>query len=104
MKVPKKYHNIRIVAKNSADYNSFNLYLDFSGQREFLMSYKSNGLIFTYFKDGKSLADVYRWHPKQMNRVIGRKMASSMTYIKRMIQEFLNERDSLGRNNLSRVA
>lgn len=92
MTIPKAYHNIRLVAVKSNHHEGFDFFLDFSGQREFLMSYAYNGLIFKEFRDGRTLSELYRWHPKQMSYLAGKKMASSMTYIKRRVEEFIAER------------
>lgn len=45
--MPKKYQNIRVFARKALHDKGFALYLVFSGQREFLMRYHYNGLMFT---------------------------------------------------------
>ena len=59
--------NLKIVAINNERKSGFSLYLDFSGQREFLMYRRHNGLVYNIFKDGISLNELSRItkYPKQ---------------------------------------
>ena len=52
---------VRVFAINNEKVHSkFDIYLEFSGQREWLMMYRHNGIIFNTLKDGISLADLRR--------------------------------------------
>lgn len=59
--------NIRVIAENNEGNLGFNIYLDFSGQREFLMFHRHNGLLFSLLKDGVCVADLTRWTPWKGN-------------------------------------
>lgn len=52
---------VRVFAVNNEKIHSkFDIYLEFSGQREWLMMYRHNGIIFNMLKDGMSLSDLQR--------------------------------------------
>lgn len=52
--------NIRLIAVNRDCRPGFNIYLEFSGQREYLMSHRHNGILYNMLKDGVRLADLQR--------------------------------------------
>ena len=52
--------NLNVVAVNNSNKSGFSLYLDFSGQREFLMYHRHNGLIYNLLKDGISVSELSR--------------------------------------------
>ena len=52
--------NVRLIAVNRDCRPGFNIYLEFSGQREYLMSHRHNGLLYNMLKDGVRLADLQR--------------------------------------------
>lgn len=52
---------VRVFAVNNEKVHSkFDIYLEFSGQREWLMMYRHNGIIFNMLKDGMPLSDLRR--------------------------------------------
>lgn len=59
--------NIRVMVENNEGDSGFNIYLDFSGQREFLMFHRHNGLLFSLLKDGVCVSDLVRWTPWKGN-------------------------------------
>lgn len=82
--------NTRIIAENNGNRDGFNIFIEFSGQREFLMFHRHNSILFNALKDGISLYDVrsidfrkkvtpYRGRTKK------RKMATSERVIKHLV-------------------
>lgn len=59
--------NVRVFVKNREGRSGFNIYLDFSGQREFLVSYRRSGLLCNLLKDGMCADDLRRWTPRRRN-------------------------------------
>ena len=55
--------NVRIIAVNAAGKHGFDIFLDFSGQREYLMSHRHNGPLYSMLCDGAPLDEVRRWRP-----------------------------------------
>lgn len=55
--------NVRVIAENIDSDHGFHIFLDFSGQREYLMSHRHNGLLYNVLKDGVALDDMRRWRP-----------------------------------------
>ena len=63
MKQNKITRDIRIIAENTEHSEGFNIYLDFSGQREYLIFHRRNGRLYNLLKDGVAVADMKRWSP-----------------------------------------
>lgn len=59
--------NLRIIALNCENKDGFNVYLDFSGQLEFLMWHRHNAQLFSIMKDGIKLNDLKRIRPHKVN-------------------------------------
>jgi len=56
--------NIRIVAEpNGMD--GFEVFIDFSGSREYLMSHRYNSFLYNMLKKGASLEEIKRWRPNE---------------------------------------
>ena len=56
--------NTRVFAVNDGNNPGFNILLDFSGQQEFLLYHKHNGLLYKLLKDGVMLEELNRYSPK----------------------------------------
>lgn len=50
--------SIRVIAENNYRHDGFNIYLEFSGKREYLMSHRHNAFIFDMLKHGPRLAEL----------------------------------------------
>ena len=59
--------NIKVVAVNLDKYDGFNIYLDFSGQREFLVFHRHNGILYNLLKDGVIVDDFKRLNISKIN-------------------------------------
>lgn len=77
----KRYsRNIQVVAENNGNQNGFNVYLVFSGQREYLFTHRHNGAMFGMLKDGIRLADLQRGvRSMNIRALCGRRMCISAT-------------------------
>jgi len=58
--------NIRIRPVNNGSRHGFDIYLDFSGQWEYLMTYRHNGMLYDVLKDGIRLDDLKRLKPQRL--------------------------------------
>lgn len=93
--------NIRLVAVNRDHMDGFNIYLDFSGQREYLMSHRHNGLLYKMLEDGVRLADL---QPLRGNRELssqfyrrygvyrGNVLDSMICHLLFVVDEYMTER------------
>ena len=97
----KMNRNIRVIAENNGFADGFNIYLDFSGQREFLMFHKHNGLLFSLLKDGICVGDLARWTPWKDNdgytyaksrRRHSKKLISMVSHLLDVIEAYMEER------------
>lgn len=52
--------NVWVIAENNPGHDGFNIYLDFSGQREYLMSHRHCGFTYSVLKDGIRLSELKR--------------------------------------------
>ena len=55
--------NVRIYARNNGNSDGFNIYIDRSGQSEWLITHCHNELLFSMLKDGVYLDDIKRQNP-----------------------------------------
>jgi hypothetical protein len=97
MKERRENRNIRVKAENNGKKEGFNIYIIFSGQKEFLMHHRHNGLLYTMLKDGISLSDLRRWKPSQvsLSRTCTRRgsiIFGSVRHILSVADEYLAER------------
>ena len=77
--------NVTVIAENNGNASGFNVYLDFSGQREYLMWHRHNGFIFGILRHGRKLSD--------LRRLTGRERRE-MKYLLTVIDEYLEEEKS----------
>ena len=89
--------NIRIAAINNGTEDGFNIYLDFSGQREFLMHHRHNGLLFALLNDGIRADDLRRWSPANgrgsRSRASGDKLKSMVAHLLIVVEDYIAERE-----------
>lgn len=84
MKNPER--SIRVIAVNNYKVESkFDIYLDFSGQREWLMMHRHSGLLFNLLRNGITLAE--------LRRIRGRDQ-KIIKYLLKVIDEYLEEEKS----------
>ena len=56
----KNYRNVVVKAENSDGKDGFDVYLEFSGQREYLMHHRHNGLVFYRLANGIRIEELRR--------------------------------------------
>ena len=78
---------VRVFAVNNEKVHSkFDIYLDFSGKREWLMMYRHNGVIFNMLKNGMPLSELRRLKGRDKDM---------FKHILRVIDEYIKyERDA----------
>lgn len=92
--------NIRVLAENSEGRDGLNIYLDFSGQREYLMFHRHSGFLYNLLKDGVPLVDLRRWKVSAVSRRSSRRyhphrsviMKNVMDHLLAVIDSYLLER------------
>ena len=95
----KNNRNIRVCAVNNGNRDGFNIYLDFSGQREYLIYHRHNGLLYDLLKDGVAIDDVRRWTPASLGCFHVGRMGSSGLYevtkhLVSVINDYMLEREA----------
>ncbi len=83
--------NIRVYAYKNQDKTGFNIYLSFSGKKEYLCFHRANGPLYRIIANGISLSDLYRWKPNKVSRLNSKKLENSMKYLLRTIEAFIDE-------------
>lgn len=79
MKNPDR--GVRVIAVNNDKvYSKFDIYLEFSGHREWLMMHRHNGILFNILKHGISLGELRRFKGRDQSRV---------QYLIKVIDEYL---------------
>lgn len=56
--------NVRIICFNKPNKDGLDIYIEFSGKREYLMSYRHNGSIYDVLCRGISIDELRRYDPK----------------------------------------
>ena len=84
--------NVRFDVRNHG--NQFDIYLDFSGQKEYLLTHKRNWALFNLLKNGQRLDAVKRWkvQDSHLNRACRDKLERSIKYLLGAVDEYLAER------------
>lgn len=93
--------NIRILAENNGTQDGFNVFLDFSGRREYLTYHRHNGLLYALLKDGVALDDMRRWKPARMvrgsrrrSRVNAGRVHSMVSHLLNVVDDYLLDREA----------
>ena len=99
----KKYgRNIRVFAENNGEKDGFNIYLDFSGQKEYVYTHRHHFALYNALTDGIFLADLQRGvQKKQYHAIYGRKhgitvmreIREQMQYMLVVLDEYINSRN-----------
>ena len=91
--------NVRITAINNGGADGFNIYLDFSGQREFLMHHRHNGLLYALLKDGIRVDKLRRWTPSvgrgSRSRAIADKIRGIVDHLLLVVDDYATERNAM---------
>ena len=84
--------NINVHAVNDGSNPGFNIFLDFSGQKEFLMHHRHNGLLYRLLKDGVRLQELRRL--EQRRSFVRRHKRRQNRRLENLLQYLLKEADS----------
>ena len=91
--------NVRITAINNGGADGFNIYLDFSGQREFLMHHRHNGLLYALLKDGIRADELRRWAPiagrGSRSRATADKIRGMVDHLLLVVDDYAAERSAM---------
>ena len=98
-----KAKNVRVICFNN-NKGSLDIYMEFSGQREYLMTYRHNGPIYDVLCRGISLDDLRRYdakiaptysriHLKEHKRTAGH-LRHTIDHILNVADEYMAERES----------
>ncbi|MCR5518475.1 MAG: hypothetical protein K6F17_07890 [Lachnospiraceae bacterium] len=91
--------NVRVLVENREGEAGFNIYLEFSGRREYLMTHRRSGLLYGLLKDGASLSDMRRWKPSEIMIRAGknprnscnRKLVNTVDHLLLVIDDYMME-------------
>ena len=99
----KRYsRNIWVVAENNGNQDGFNIYLEFSGQREYLMTHRHSGILYGLLKDGVRLVELQRMLMDPNNQcVLARRSGilpvkqyrDKIRYLLQVIEEYIMDRE-----------
>lgn len=96
----KAIKNVKIIAIKPDDRNDIFIYLDFSGQREFVMAHRHNGILYKILKNGISVEDFNRMNLSRLNSKIkgpnrkrrSESVKSVINHLKKVVESYLDER------------
>ena len=94
--------NIKVVAENNENKHGFNIYLDCSGQREFIVWHRHNEVLYNVLKDGVALRDINRRKPiKLFQNLYGNGMRRAtaefdnmMYHLRLVINDYITYREA----------
>lgn len=95
--------NIKVVAENNENKQGFNIYLDCSGQREFIVWHRHNEVLYNVLKDGVVLRDLNRKKPIKLfqdqygygKRRITAKFDNMMNHLRLVINDYITYREAV---------
>lgn len=98
-----EYRNVKIIAVTVEHQDGFEIYIDFSGQRELLCHHRHNPAMFHLLKNGITLRMLRKESPHKLNMRYGlAKYGNSamrnekhLTYLCKVVRTFLTDREEL---------
>ena len=95
------YKNVRVFAENNEYHDGFNIYVELSGQREFVMCHRHNAPIYWLLTDGVWFNELKRCKPGQILKLTphykrcprSADISGSVRHLIRAIDEYLQYRD-----------
>lgn len=92
MKKAISTRNVRVFAENNGNKDGFSIYLNFSGQQEFVVYHRHNALLYSLLCDGVYLDDLRRWKPKASKRQVNRQLVNLVSHSLKVIDDYITER------------
>ena len=99
----KRYgRNTLVFAENNGNQGGFNVYLEFSGKREYIFTHRHNGAMYNMLKDGFCIGDLKRGIRDMNLPLLSRNRISvfdteqlwnSMRYLMVVIDEYIGYRE-----------
>ena len=92
--------NVTVYAEKTNHKRGCNIYMDFSGKREFLMYHRHNGLLYLVLKDGIKLGELERLNcrtacgpgrGRKNTRKRQTSLEAAVKHLRRVIDEFMAE-------------
>ncbi len=93
--------NMRIQIAKKHEYG-FNVYLDFSGQREYVITHRKNDMLYFLLKDGVVVSDLRNITMRELSGRLKmsitsrsvKKAANSLNHLMNVIDDYLTYRDA----------
>lgn len=85
----KGLNNVRIFATSRFERDGINLYIDFSGQREYLMRYRFSRVLYKHLKRGVQLEELRALSHEHYETRDNQAMVHSLKHIIRVADEFI---------------
>lgn len=91
--------NVSIAAVNNGKEHGFHIYLDFSGQREYLTYHRHNGLLYGLLKDEIRVDALRRWTPSAKRHVSksltsDKRLRSMVKHLLEVVDDYIREREA----------
>ena len=96
----KMNRNVKLVAEGTHNQDWFDIYIDFSGRREYLMPHRQNGMLFSILKDGVTIGELER----SMQKMVSEMSLSGRRYLKGGINPRLKCRKNQSRKLENSIA
>lgn len=95
----KNNRNIRVYAVNNDRKKGFHIYLDFSGQREYLIYHRHNGHLYRLLKDGVTVEEMKRWRPSSFGcaryaHPSSNRICKVVKHLMNVIDDYMLEREA----------
>lgn len=94
--------NTYIFAESANRQPGFHIFLSFSGQREYLMTHRSNPFLFALLKDGLRVSELARMTPRRLliacgytpdgHRIKTEKLVGSFRHLQDVVADYLADR------------
>ncbi len=93
----KNLKNVTVQAEENANNHGFNVYISFSGQREYVMTHRRNYFIYSLLRDGVDLKDLKRSRPFKVLQkhgferygITASKMEKTLTHLINVLDDYL---------------
>lgn len=86
----KNLKNVKIFAENVDGRAGFNVYLDFSGQREFLVAHRKCAPLFLLLKNGMRMEELERWNRANRRSKISQKLSHTVAHLITIASDYID--------------
>lgn len=92
MKKKNNYRNVKVLAKKSDKLKGFDVYIDFSGKREYLIYHRPNQELYQVLKNGISLEALHR-SSKILKQHNSDRPFNAMLHLIKVVDDYIEYRD-----------